>query len=185
MPGLDVDLDLGPIEIMAGVRAELATLNKHNAAQAEHRRRETQRARMPSDVRMISSAAIPTPTQRTGINLGGPDPGFYWLLRRLIIGGTAWKTVAAGTGEVYVTALGGQQGSAIVGPMIAGLALSDIVDQASALPFKNFYSNKQVIVQEQENLLVVIDTGTAAQQYVVTAQFEVWRTISTGIEASA
>lgn len=183
MAGAEIDIDLGPIEIMAGLKAELSTMNKQN--KEAWRQRELARTRVPMSVRQFASAAIPSPTVRTGISFGGPDPGFYWLLRRLIVGGVTWKTTAAGTAEVYVTALAAGQGQAAVGPIINGLALSDMVDQAATLPAKAFYSNQQVIIQEQENLVVVIDTGTANQQYVVTAQFEIWRTISAGVEFSA
>lgn len=182
MPGIEADLDLGPIEIMAGVRAELSTLNRHNAAEAEYRRREAQRARTPFMVRQFASAVIPTPTVRTGISFGGPDPGYYWMLRRLLVGGVTWKTTAAGTAEIYVTALSAGQGQAAVGPIIAGLALSDMVDQAASLPNKAFYSDQQVMVQEQENLVVVLDTATAGQLYVATCQVQVFRTIAGGVE---
>jgi hypothetical protein len=178
MAGVELDLDLGPVEIMAGLKAELSTLNRHHAQDAERRKRELQRTRVPVQVRMVASATIPTPTARTGINLGGPDAGFFWLLRRLIIGGVTWKTAAAGTAEIYVTALTAGQGSAATGPVVSGLALSDMADQSASLPSKAFYSNQQVIVQAQENLVVVIDTGTVGQVYVATAQFEVWRTVT-------
>lgn len=178
MAGAELDLDLGPIEIMAGIRTELASMN-HKAD--KWREREQARARVPIMVRQFASGIIPTPTARVGLNMGGPDPGFYWMLRRLIIGGLTWKTVAAGTAEIYVTALGGQQGAVSTGPVVAGLALSDMVDQSAALPSKAFYSDQQVMIQEQENLVVLIDTGTAGQQYVCTGQFQVFRTVAAGL----
>ena len=177
MPGVELDLDVGPLEIMAGIRTELTKLNRHNEA---WHRREIARSRVPIIVRQFTSATIPTPTARTGISFGGPDPGFYWLLRRLIIGGVTWKTTAAGTAEIYVTALGAGQGQAATGPIVNGLALNDMVDQAPALPAKAFYSNEQVPIQEQENLVVVIDSGTAGQVYSVTGQFQVFRTVAGG-----
>jgi hypothetical protein len=182
MPGIDLDVDLGPIEVMAGVRAELSTLNKHNAAWAEHRRREIARTKVPIMVRLPVSGVIPTPTVRTGINLGGPDPGYYWMVRRLVIGGVTWKTTAAGTAEVYVTGLSGGQGGAVTGPMISGLALTELVDQAASLPNKAFYSDQQLMLQAQENLMVVVDSGTAGQLYIAAAQVQVFRTIAAGIE---
>ncbi len=175
MPGLEVDLDLGPVEIMAGVRAELSAMNRHLEAEAEHRRRETARARVPADVRLFAGATIPEQTVRTGINLGGPEAGFWWLLRRLVIGGLTWKTTAAGTAEVYVTGLGGNAGGAVTGPIIAALGTNDIVDVAATLPNKAFYTSHQVIVQEGENLMVVIDGGTGLQYYAAAAQFQVIR----------
>lgn len=184
MPGLDVDLDLGPIEIMAGVRAELATLNRHHADAAEHRRRETARARTPVVARLISSVTLGAGGPRTAISLGGPDPGYYWMVRRLIVGGVTWKTAAAGTAELYISGLSAVQGAGVTGAMVSGLALSDLVDQATALPNKAFYGDQQMLLQAQENLLVVIDSGTAAQTYVAAAQVQVFRTVAAEVEFS-
>lgn len=181
MAGIDLDVGLGPIEVMASLGVELSKLNAYNEAQ---HRRDIARTRVPASVRLFTSVIIPTPTVRTGLNLGGPSAGFYWMVRRLIIGGVTWKTTAAGTAEVFVTALAGAEGQAVVGPMINGLALSDMVDQTAALPSKAYYSDQQFVVQENENLVIVIDTGTAAQQYVATAQIQLFRTIATGIEYS-
>ena len=178
MPGAELDLDLGFADVMIGLKAELSKMNDRNARMDEHRRREAARARVPSMVRMFSSATIPAAAPRTGISLDGPSAGFYWMLRRLIVGGVTWKTTAAGTAEVYVTGLGGAVGQAVTGAMVSGLALSDMVDQAYTLPLRAYYSDQQVMVQENENLVIVIDSGTAAQQYVVTAQFQVFRTIT-------
>lgn len=180
MPGISADLDLGFVDIMAGVKAELSTLNEHNKSYSEWKKRETARARVPMMVRLVANATLGAGGPRTGINIGGPDPGYYWMVRRLLIGGVTWKTTAAGTAEVYVTGLTGSQGQPVTGPAVSGLALSDMVDQAASLPNKAFYSDQQFMLQAQENLMVVIDSGTAAQQYVVTAQVQVFRTIAAG-----
>lgn len=178
MAGISADLDLGSIEIMAGLKAELSKSNDLHERDQKWRARELARSRVPSSVRQFVSATIPTPTVRVGMSFGGPDPGFYWLLRRLVIGGVNWKTAAAGTAEIYVSALGAGQGQAAVGPIVNGLGLTDMVDQAAALPDKAYYSNQQIIIQENENLIVLIDGGTAGQQYVAAAQCEIWRTIA-------
>jgi hypothetical protein len=181
--GVGIDLSLGPVDLMAGIKVELGKMNKHNDWERK-RAAEAARAKVPAQVRMFASVVIPTPTVRTGINIGGPDAGYFWLLRRLVIGGTTFKTTAAGTAEVYVTGLTGQQGAAIVGPIVSAMSLNDMVDQFATLPTTppRLYSNQQVIVQAQENLMVVIDTGTAGQQYTTAAQFEVWRTVSGNID---
>jgi hypothetical protein len=168
--GLEVDLDLGPLEIMAGVKAELSELNKHNAATAAWRKREWERSRVPSYVNQRQSVVIPAGGARTGMGFTGPRAGYFMLLRRLIIGGLTWKTTAAGTAEVYVTAL--PSGA------IASMGLSDMVDQAVSLPNKAYYSNQQVRVNPGEHVEMIIDTGTAAQQYVATGFFEIWRDLS-------
>ena len=153
-------------------------MRRYNA----YRRAEQQRAKVPSDVWMPASVTIPTPTARTGMSFGGPSAGFYWLLRRLVIGGVTFKTTASGTAEVYVSGLGGElTGTAVTGPIVSALALTELVDIATSLPQRAYYSNRQVIVQAQQNLIVVIDTGTAAQQYIGAAQFEVHRTLASEV----
>lgn len=172
MPGLDVDLDLGPIEIMAGVRAELSRLNQHNEAMAAHRAQETKRARVPIPIRHFNSTVIPAGGGRTGFGFPGPRSGFYYIVRRLLIGGQTWITAAAGTAEVYVTG--------IPSGAINALQLGDMVDQSSFLPNKAYYSNEQVIIQAGEHMEIVIDSGTAGQTYVAAVQMQVFRTIAAG-----
>ncbi len=178
MPEAEVDVQLGPI--MAGVRAELSILNAHNAARQSERDREAARAKVPATVRQFASVVIPTPTARVGFGFPGPRAGFYWMVRRLVIGGVTWKTSAAGTAEVYVTGL--PSGA------IAGLQLGDLVDEASAstpaLPSVAFYSDQQIVIQAGEHLEVVIDTGTAGQLYVASCQIQAFRTIAAEIEFS-
>lgn len=164
-----------------------ATLGSLAAAQADTatalealRRREIARARMPQVVRIQGSAIVPTPTAPVGINLGGPDPGFMWVVRRIIVGGLAWSTTAAGTAEVYVTGLAGAQGVASSGQgSVAGVrALADLVDQSATLPNKAFYGDSQLVVLANESLVVVVATGTAGQQYVASAGIQVIRLTS-------
>lgn len=183
MPGIELDAQAGPLEVVASLGVELGRLNDRYDRDRleERRRREAMRARVPADVRFQTSVTIPTPTQRTAMSLGGPDAGFYWLVRRLVIGGVTFKTVAAGSAEIYVTGLAPPYGTAGVGPIVAGLAMTDIADQFATLPTpagRGFYSNRQMVVQENENLVVVIDTGTAGQVYVAAAQIEFHRTVS-------
>lgn len=170
MAEIDAELDLGPLSVGAGIKAELSTLNKHNAAMAEWRKREFERSRVPSFVRQVQNATIPSPTARTAIGLTGPRPGYYMKMRRLIIGGLTWITTAAGTAEVYVTPLSGAN--------ISSLALSEMVDQSSFLPNKAYYSDDQIWIHPGEHVQIIIDSGTAGQQYVATGLFEVWRTLS-------
>jgi hypothetical protein len=177
MAGLELDLDLGPIEIMAGVRAELAQLNKHNEAAAAHRRREIARSRVPIDVRLNTVGAAPSGGADFVLSIGGPDAGYYWLLQRLVIGGLLFDTTANGDAEVYVTGLSFPLGSSAT-YAISALGLSDLVDHATTLPSIAFYSPHQVIIQASENLVALIGGGTAAQQYVMSAQVQVFRTLA-------
>lgn len=148
------------------------------------RSREIARARVPFPVRLTASGVCPTPTAAFALNLGGPDAGFFWVVRRIVVGGLTWSTTAAGTAEVYVHGFAGGPGGITSGAgSVAGVrALSDLVDQAGSLPNKAFYSTEQVIVQPNESLSVVVLTGTAAQQYVAAAGVQVVR-LTTSLDA--
>lgn len=138
--------------------------------------RETQRARVPSIVRLQNSGVIPSPTVPFGIAFGGPDAGFEWVIRRIVVGGLTWTTTAAGTAEVYVTGLGTQSGTTSAGGIAAVRSLSDLVDQAASLPNKAFYGREELVIKENESLVVVINGGTAAQEYVASVGMQVVRT---------
>ena len=167
--GVDADLSLS-----------IGQLTKRLDSDADERRkdREIARARVPSIIRIQGSGVIPTPTAAFGINLGGPDPGFDWVVRRIVVGGLTWSTTAAGTAEVYVTGLGAQWGTSAGGSgTVAGVrSLADLVDQSASLPNKAFYGREQLVVKESESLVVVILNGTAAQQYSAAAAIQVVRT---------
>ena len=180
MSGIELDATAGPLEVVAGLSVELNRMNDlaEGRAAQERRIRESERARMPSDVRFFSSGICPTPTAPFGISLSGPDNGFYWILRRLFVGGLTWATTAAGSSEIYVTGLTSALAVADPRGIAAVSSLSDMVDQSATMPNKAFYSSRQVIIQPNENLVAVIRTGTAGQQYVVAAQVEVHRILS-------
>jgi len=182
--GAELDLDLGPI--MADLAVELGRMNdRDDDAAAERRRREHVRALIPADVRLVTVGTIPSPTARSMLSVGGPDAGYFWLVRRILVGGLTFKTTAAGTAEIYVTGLSGSVGSVTTGPIVSGLALSDLVDQYATLPKVVNYTSHQIIVQEGENLCAVVDTGTAGQQYVMAAQLQVVRRSSQADLATA
>ena len=99
------------------------------------------------------------------LNLGTPDQGTQWEVNFLAIGGTDVNVAAAGTAGVYVTGNG-------TGTNTGGLA--NIQDYAAALPKVDFYSQKQLIVNSAEYLIVNIFGGTNAQTYIATAQITVY-----------
>lgn len=169
--GIDIDVDL---------TASLGRLADKLDRDYDDRRREReiQRARVPTFVRLQNSGIIPTPTVPFGLAFGGPDAGFEWVVRRIVVGGLKWSTTAAGSAEVYVTGLGTTTGSASSGGIAALTPLSDLVDQSASLPNKAFYGRDELVVKENESLVVVINTGTAAQQYVASVFAMVRRTVT-------
>ena len=171
--GFDLSVQLG--HIAKGID------KMNNSARRD---REIARARLPFSARFVASGTCPTPTAPFALNFGGPDAGFYWVVRRITAGGLTWSTTAAGSTEFYVHGYAGAPGSLTSGGnSIAGVrALSDIVDQATAMPVSRFYSSEQLIVQPNESLSVVVLTGTAGQQYVAATLVTVVR-LTTSLEA--
>jgi hypothetical protein len=168
------------VDLSASIGQLASEVRGLRADQERMRRREIKRARVPQTVRLQGSGICPTPTAPFGINFGGPDTGFFWIVRRIIVGGLTWTTSAAGTGEVYVTGLAGLPGVASSGAgTAAGIrALADLIDQAGTLPNKAFYGNSQVPVLANESLVVVVNGGTAGQQYVASTSIQLIRTTS-------
>lgn len=155
---------------------KLGHLNDTISKDTAERRRA--RENTPIPYKMSNVVAIPTPTAPTAISLGGPEKGFFWELRTLTIGGLTFGTTAAGTAEVYATS---QTEQAIA----QNRNLSDLVDQATALPIVGGYSSGQIILQESERLRVVIVGGTAAQQYTAVAFWRQYRTTAYATEINA
>ena len=148
------------------------------------RQREIERARLPFPSVMKASGVCPTPTASFALNFGGPDAGFYWVIRRIIAGGLTWTTSAAGTAEVYVHGFAGLTGVATSGPgsVASTRSLSDMADQSASLPNKAFYGSEELVVQANESISVVIVGGTAGQQYVANCGIQVVR-LTTSLQA--
>ena len=100
----------------------------------------------------------------------GPDTGFFWYVRRLVIGGAAYSSTVAGTGEVYVTAINNAS-------YVNIRDTADLVDQASSLPNQAFYGQHEFMVQPGENVVVVIHSPTATTLYKVALQAQQFRTL--------
>lgn len=177
--------DLG-VDFSADLKLELGKLGKNIERLGAHalRARELDRARQPFSARIQASAVCPSPSVNFGLNFGGPDAGFYWVVRRLVVGGLTWSTTAAGTAEIYVTGLAGAAGTSTsgAGSIAAIRSLSDLVDESAALPNKAFYGSEELIVQPNESLVAVVVGGTASQQYVAAAGIQVVR-LTTSLEA--
>jgi hypothetical protein len=111
------------------------------------------------------------------LNLGSPDRGTYWELENLIIGGLDVNVAAAGTAGLYVAA----QVPTIGGTALIGHGgLTNAQDFATALPYKNFYGRRDVIVLDTEWLYVVIFGGTVAQQYAAEASMTAFSIVGAG-----
>ena len=179
MAGIELDADLGPLQVVASLSAELGRQNDLNEKRYQQMRKmNAQRARTPIDVRFMASGICPTATAPFAISIDGPQAGFYHLVRRIVVGGVAWATVAAGAVELYVSGLGGMLGGAAPAGLAAIRSLDLIVDANATLPFRNYYSNHQIVIQPSETLAAVIVGGTAGQQYSLAIEVEVHRALS-------
>lgn len=92
--------------------------------------------------------------------LGSPDQGYRWDVTNVVVGGIDANTAVAGTAGLYVS------GFAPVTPNLNPAGLSDVADIAKSLPNVGFYGTRQLVVNDQEYLLVVIFGGTPGTTYV-------------------
>lgn len=97
----------------------------------------------------------------------GPEQGYFWYVRSIVIGGTDPSVVAAGTADIYVSAM--LPNSSLT---LAALGLADWRDHQATLPSVSFYSRGALPLRLNENLSIVVSGGTATHQYVAACQFE-------------
>jgi hypothetical protein len=93
------------------------------------------------------------------LNFGSPDLGFRWEVSSVVVGGADVNIAAAGSAGLYVSA----------SPPVAGQpapgGLTNLADRASALPNVGFYGTRQLVVNDQEYLFLIIFGGTPGQTY--------------------
>lgn len=149
---------------MSALRGEMRDRHRHDSAAAK--------ALTPWPNRRVASGSVASGD--LALSLAGPDTGFYWMVHGVTIGGIQVTTAAAGTGELYVSALGSLEGGA--SGYAAVRLTSDLVDKFAALPVAQTYGDDQIVVQAGENLIAVVHTPSANQIYVAMARFHVYRT---------
>jgi hypothetical protein len=99
-----------------------------------------------------------------------PSQGWFWLVRKLAIGGATPATTAAGQADVFVSSTDYRQFTTL-----AQCGTQDWLDQFASLPLANDYSSGELPVQFQEKLFVVISGGTTDQVYHVSGVIEAWQ----------
>lgn len=147
--GVDFFLQLG---------ATLGSLAEN--AQAERHHRES---RLPPSNEVVFAAAPFPASGNLILDLGSVPLGRVWQVRRLIVGGIAVTTTAAG--QAYVFA----QGAAPT-----DLNLTNCVDIFLTLPRGNTYGTHQLFMVATEHLFVVVTGGTPGQQYAAASRVEDW-----------
>ena len=97
------------------------------------------------------------------LNLGSPDHGTYWEVHSVAVGGVDYATTAAGSAGLYVSGY----------ISTATLDMTQLADYAPSLPNTGFYGTRQLLVNDQEYLCIIIRSGTAGQTYSANAQMTV------------
>lgn len=162
----DGDDQLG---LFVKIAAHLGEIKRHIAQQTAWIQRASDR---PRNVLFGFSGVCPTPTApftlaSTEVGGIGPQQGEIWNLRACRIGGVTPTTAATGRGDTY------RSGS---DPTAAGATGSTLnwVDQAATLPLVAYYGSNEVPIHYPDNFFIVITNGTAGQQYVANALFEIY-----------
>ena len=102
------------------------------------------------------------------LDLGSPDTGTYWECMNISVGGVDYTTAATGSCGIYVSSLASNAGGMV-----------NLFDFSSALPNVAFYSTRQMWINDQQHLVVVVNNGTNGQQYVASAACSVF-TVGSG-----
>ena len=158
--GLGANLDIGHASFQALIGLKASVDDLAAAVKRIERIEELYQQIGPVDHQLNGSGTAPA-SGSLFISLGSPAPGRFWILRRLIVGGVTWVTTAAGAANVYASP-----------SRPDGAGLSMMVDNASSLPNKAFYSSRQVTVHQPSHLWVEVTTPTAGQTYVATGLVE-------------
>ena len=156
-PGLLFDLS-AKIEAYAGAVKDMTTEMKR----PKKRRPPAQ----PVFGRIAANEAAPS----SGIlvlPLYGPQQGYFWFIRSIVVGGLTPTTSTAGRADVFVSASDFRSQTTL-----AAIGLGDWRDQVAALPAVAFYGRGELPLRMNEELFIVISSGTNAQQYVAAIQFE-------------
>ena len=135
-------------------------------AQSAKRIAKAMQTNTPVFYSKVASGTCVNSTTPLLLSMGSPDSGTYWEAASVIVGGADYVTAAPGTAGLYVVAYAN-----------AALAeLSNLADFAPSLPNVGFYGTRQLIVNDQESLVVVIRGGQAGQLYICNAQLSVFTT---------
>jgi hypothetical protein len=121
----------------------------------------------PIDYSCIASAVCPA-AGFCVLNFGSPDQGTFWHVESCAVGGLDEFTAAAGTAGLYVSGFVPQSGTT------QSPGMTSLADQATTLPNIGFYGGRDVVVNDQEYLFLLIFNGTSAQQYAANAQVTVY-----------
>lgn len=151
--GIHLQLGDAVLEAGAGIVAKLDEV--HQSVRDIYRLEEAYQQLGPVQLRLRAGGTSDASGSDFVVDLGGPGHGRVWEVRSLVIGGVTWKSVVAGSAEVYIAPAPS-----------SSPPLGDLVDQVSSLPVRVFYSSGQVRLRFPERLYVVISSPTASTTYI-------------------
>jgi hypothetical protein len=164
--------EAGPLDGITNGLKLWADIGLTLGKQAEEQRRMTDRLlkrlekNTPVDYGVATSGVFPAAGNLV-LALGTPDQGTYWDVEAVCVGGTDLNVAAAGTAGLYVVASPPLPGAPSPG-------MINLADRSTGLPNVAFYGRRDVIVNDQEYLLLVVFGGTVGQQYVANASLSVF-----------
>ena len=161
--------DAGGGSLSLGVFAQLAVNlgNLCGQMKRDQDRRDQAARSLPGDYQYATSAAFPA-SGTLALNLGSPDQGQFWSVRRIVVGGSDITTTPAGTAWVFVQ--GSPPNANGANPSTAQVADFTV----GTLPQKAFYGTHELVVDATEYLWVIITGGTATTLYVASVKAEVF-----------
>ena len=153
-------------------------------AAAQRAEAERRHIPQPVDHPIFGSAAFPS-SGVLAMNLGGPQPGYVWEVRSLVVGGQTPTTTEGGRADVFVVASPGalitgapaatdQPGRPgfVTGTGFANGCLQYWKDVASPLPNKAFYGRRELTVRPNQSLWVVFSSGTSTDVLIASGNVE-------------
>jgi len=94
------------------------------------------------------------------LNFGTPDQGTRWEVTAVAVGGVDFDTAVAGKAGLFVSS------QLPIGPTgRAPAGTTALADLANALPNVAFYGTRQLVVNDQEYLFLIVSGGTAGTTY--------------------
>jgi hypothetical protein len=108
------------------------------------------------------------------LSFGSPDAGTRWEVTNVVVGGTDLNITAVGTAGLYVSSFVPLPGQ----PNPAGTA--GAADIAKSLPNVAFYGTRQLVVNDQEYLYLVVFGGSSGQIYVANFSATVFNVSAAG-----
>lgn len=172
LDGADVPRETSPDGVVAHLVGQLGLLVEFGRAQAGELAgvsRTLRKLPAQTPVQYATQGSVTIDAAGFGViafTPAGPDQGHFWYVRSLVVGGATWDTAAAGTAELYASAMDLRL------MRDASPPLTDLLDQATALPLPAKYGRGELTLRNPERLFVRFVGATPGQEYIATIRLE-------------